>query len=126
MHFDSINNRHFQENCSSGACRPARRRSFQAILEPVDRATLDVDERCVMCQQPCLSVGDDGEEEEVVKLKVCVGHWFHRGCIQSYVMLRGSCPVCFKTVSESEEFEEDDEFDEEAYEEEGGEEMDEE
>lgn len=66
----------------------------------VDISVEEVDEndRCVICQDGF--EGGEGREKgrEIVRLKECVGHYFHKECIGGYVMLRGSCPVCFKKV----------------------------
>ena len=40
----------------------------------------------------------DSSESEGVLLEC--GHWFHSECLKNWVLLKGSCPVCRKTLLE--------------------------
>ncbi|KAI8997937.1 hypothetical protein BC832DRAFT_566916 [Gaertneriomyces semiglobifer] len=98
FHFDYVQNLFYQRNNYTGKTRLARRRDNSRGVQAVDRTAIDKDDRCVICQE---KFADDEEQTggyQAVKLKVCSGHYFHKQCIVSYVSLRGSCPVCFKSV----------------------------
>ncbi|KAJ3183822.1 hypothetical protein HDU87_005938 [Geranomyces variabilis] len=121
----------YQVNTFSRCARPARRRAGPDALVVVDLASVDSQDRCVMCQERCVGdqavavavesaqdedddddddVYDDEDDEEqqvagggadeVVKLARCAdGHYFHRGCITGYLLLRNHCPVCFQPAT---------------------------
>jgi len=73
------------------------------IFEPFEWEVVDISNRnddepleapkCVICQIE-FEEGDD-----VVKLRVCSGHGFHRTCIVNWVNLKNKCPLCNTPVS---------------------------
>ncbi|KAJ3174159.1 hypothetical protein HDU88_000127 [Geranomyces variabilis] len=132
FHLNKAGNYFYQINTFSRRARPARRRSGSDALVVVDLASIDSQDRCVMCQERCVRIqsaagpvesahdNDDdddddededddeddeeqlagGGDEEVVKLARCAdGHYFHRGCITGYLLLRNHCPVCFQSAT---------------------------
>ncbi|KAJ3159448.1 hypothetical protein HDU86_001766 [Geranomyces michiganensis] len=127
FHLDKPHNRFYQINMTSRRARAARRRSGTDALVVVDVGRVDAQDRCVMCQERCFVGRDHHDEEdhvdddehaeeeeeeqeeeaeqglgddEVVKLARCAdGHYFHRGCISGYLLLRNTCPVCFQPAT---------------------------
>ncbi|KAI8822205.1 uncharacterized protein EV422DRAFT_421101 [Fimicolochytrium jonesii] len=92
---------YYQKNVLTHFRRPARRRSNEHVFVTIDPATLEANDRCVMCQEDFSDVDDatvTEAERTVVRLKVCHGHFFHKECISQFVMIRERCPVCFARV----------------------------
>jgi len=49
-------------------------------------------DKCVICQFEFDTA--EGASEDIVRLKVCSGHGFHRECIKGWVNLHSRCPLC--------------------------------
>jgi len=66
--------------------------------EVVDTSNRNADEpleapKCVICQFEY----EDGDD--LVKLRVCSGHGFHRACILNWINLNNKCPLCNTPIS---------------------------
>ncbi|TPX70609.1 hypothetical protein SpCBS45565_g01599 [Spizellomyces sp. 'palustris'] len=94
FHFDYENGNCYQRNKSSDMCRTARRRTGEEKMKKIDSKLVEKGDRCVICQERF----DEDGASEIVQLAMCVGHYFHKGCISGYLKVRDTCPVCFKHV----------------------------
>ncbi|CAN0109107.1 unnamed protein product [Ascophyllum nodosum] len=77
--------------------RAAALRAARSILDASSRSTIDIEDgssqgeedSCVTCTI-CLA---SYEEEEVIKVLPC-GHDFHAHCLDAWLELKASCPLC--------------------------------
>jgi len=98
----------FEQNVQispQGNQRPVRRIASDSddIFEPYEPEQVDITGRaddepleapkCVICQFEY----EDGDD--LVKLRVCSGHGFHRACILNWINLNNKCPLCNTPIS---------------------------
>jgi hypothetical protein len=91
-----------REDTRPAECAVERRRSARLSTDP---ARLAVHRSCSICRDGCVGTAGAGEEEQELEegeeatLLPC-GHQFHAACIQPWLTLRSTCPLCRQVRAE--------------------------
>lgn len=91
--YDENSTYFYQINSSSSTRREVRRigADDENLFRKIALSALD-DPKCTICQFEFES--KDESEGVIVQLSTCKNHGFHKECIQQWVQLKGSCPLC--------------------------------